>query len=102
MALHKVAALSHLPPGAALRVTVEAREIGLFNFKGEILAIKNLCPHMGDQLHKGQVTDAGRVVCPGHAWHFDLKTGACTSGQTDARVRTYPVVIQDNDIYIEV
>jgi len=102
MPLANVARVEDIPPGASLRVTVEAREIGLFNHGGQIFAIKNLCPHMGDALHKGKVTGQGRVVCPGHAWHFDLATGKCTSGQTDASVRTYPVVVKEGDVFVEV
>lgn len=102
MPLVKVATVEQVPPGSALRVYVEAREVGLFNHGGQLFAIKNLCPHMGDALHKGQVTAQGRVVCPGHAWHFDLATGKCTSGQAEASVRTYPVVVQGEDILLEV
>ncbi|MEK7467201.1 MAG: Rieske (2Fe-2S) protein [Planctomycetota bacterium] len=102
MPLVTVATVDQVPPGCALRVNIQAREIGLFNHGGQLFAIKNLCPHMGDALHKGKVTELGRVVCPGHAWHFDLSTGKCTSGQTEASVRTYPVVVQGDDILIEV
>ena len=102
MPLVKVASLDQLPVGSALRVYIEAREIGVFNHGGQLFAIKNLCPHMGDALHKGKVTDLGRVVCPGHAWHFDLATGKCTSGQTEASVRTYPVVVKDGAVFLEV
>lgn len=102
MPLVKVASAAQIPPGCAVRVTVESREIGLFNRGGTFYAIKNLCPHYGDQLHKGRVTAEGRVVCPGHAWHFDLATGKCTSGPAGASVRTYPVVVKDGDVFIEV
>jgi nitrite reductase/ring-hydroxylating ferredoxin subunit len=102
MPLVKVATLDQLPPGTSLRVTIQAREIALFNHAGTLFAIKNLCPHMGDALHKGKVTSLGRVVCPGHAWHFDLATGKCTSGQAASSVRTYPVVVRAGDILIEV
>ncbi len=102
MPLVKVATVAQLPPGSALRVNIGAREIGLFNHDGSLFAIKNLCPHYGDQLHKGKVTGEGRVVCPGHAWHFDLGTGKCTSGPADSSVRTYPVIVRDGDVFIEV
>lgn len=102
MALRKVATLQEIPPGCALRVQVDAREIGLFNVDGTIYAIKNLCPHYGDALHKGKVTDQKRVVCPGHGWHFDLATGVCTSGSQDARVRTYEVVVKEGEVFLEI
>ncbi|MCC6739070.1 MAG: Rieske (2Fe-2S) protein [Planctomycetia bacterium] len=102
MPLVKVAEAARIPPGCAVRVHVGAREIGLFNHGGTFFAIKNLCPHYGDPLHKGKVTAQGRVVCPGHAWHFDLATGKCTSGQPAASVATYPVVVKDGDVFVEV
>jgi nitrite reductase/ring-hydroxylating ferredoxin subunit len=101
MSLHKVATLNQVPAGTAILVRIQAREIGLFNVDGELLAIKNLCPHAGDALHKGKVENCA-VICPGHAWRFDLRTGACVAGDTTFKVRTYPVTVQGDDVFIEV
>lgn len=43
---------------------------------GESWVIQRFCPHAGSDLAEAEVVD-GKLVCPGHHWHFDLETGAC-------------------------
>ncbi len=38
--------------------------------------IQRFCPHAGSDLSEAEVVD-GKIVCPGHHWHFDLKDGSC-------------------------
>ncbi|MDP4200578.1 MAG: nitrite reductase (NAD(P)H) small subunit [Bacteroidota bacterium] len=58
-------------------VEVDDTEIAIFNIKGEILAISNLCPHeMSPVMAAGFVDcNACVVACPLHGWTFDLHTG---------------------------
>jgi nitrite reductase/ring-hydroxylating ferredoxin subunit len=44
---HVVAKADEIEPGASKLVTVNGREIGLFNVKGEFYALANRCPHQG-------------------------------------------------------
>ena len=43
----------------------------------------------------------GVAVCPVHGYAYNTKTGEC---QTDPRlrIRTYPVVVEDEEIKVEV
>jgi 3-phenylpropionate/trans-cinnamate dioxygenase ferredoxin subunit len=50
---HVVCALADLPPGAARRVTVAARDIAVFNAGGRLSAIADRCPHEAASLSKG-------------------------------------------------
>jgi UDP-MurNAc hydroxylase len=43
---------------------------------GERWEIQRFCPHAGSDLGEAEVID-GKIVCPGHHWHFDLATGVC-------------------------
>jgi UDP-MurNAc hydroxylase len=38
--------------------------------------VQRFCPHAGSDLVDAEVVD-GKIVCPGHHWHFDLASGAC-------------------------
>jgi len=38
--------------------------------------VQRFCPHAGSDLRDGEIVD-GKIVCPGHRWHFDLADGAC-------------------------
>jgi nitrite reductase/ring-hydroxylating ferredoxin subunit len=93
-----VGALEDFPVGEAKVVRLGKREVAVFNVDGELFACKNLCPHQGDPLHCGPVEN-GAVMCTGHDWTFDLKTGACVAGY--GVVRTYPVRIVDGRVHLE-
>ena len=48
-----------------------------------------------------EVGMAGLILrCPWHGWEFDLATGEALSN--DRHVRTYPVLVVDDAIYIDV
>jgi UDP-MurNAc hydroxylase len=38
--------------------------------------VQRFCPHAGSDLSEAEIVD-GKIVCPGHRWHFDLETGRC-------------------------
>jgi nitrite reductase (NADH) small subunit len=66
--------------------------------KGEIVVMDNRCPHQGGPLGQGFV-EKGRVVCPFHAWAFDVKTG---EAQHDPRgkVRIYESEVKDGALMV--
>jgi 3-phenylpropionate/trans-cinnamate dioxygenase ferredoxin subunit len=109
-----VGQVSEIPPGQRKIVTVNGREIGLFNVSGVFCALRNLCPHQGAPLCRGAVDGlylpsapgqfiwgrAGEILtCPWHAWEFDLLTGRSLANPK-VRVRTYPVTVVDGSIYL--
>ncbi len=56
---------------------MEGRWIALFRDEaGRFHATDDACPHEGTSLGDG-VLHEGRVICPSHAWVFDVRTGAC-------------------------
>ena len=69
--------VERIPPGEGRRFTVRGREIAVFRARGGALsAIDNRCPHRDGPLSEG-VAGGGYVICPYHAYRFDLSTGAC-------------------------
>ena len=93
--------------------------IGVFNVRGTYYALRNLCPHKLGPLCVGRVSgrpvaDAppssyqgapaiereGEIIrCPWHIWEFDITTGECLV-DPKARVKTYPVVIEDGQVVV--
>ena len=111
---HTIAKTDELPPGSRKIVTIENREIGVFNIRGQYFAIRNICPHRTGPLCKGRtrplvtsdgVLDIGYeredeiIKCPWHQWEFDLKTGNSITDD-HLRVRTYPVEVENDHIVI--
>jgi nitrite reductase (NADH) small subunit len=58
------------------KVVVEhgASQILVLAHDGDFYAFENICIHRQRELARGVVLN-GRIVCPGHQWAFDLRTG---------------------------
>jgi nitrite reductase/ring-hydroxylating ferredoxin subunit len=94
----KVATLSELEPGACKAVEVGARTLAVCNVDGKIFAMDNECLHHGGPLGEGSLM--GHVLtCPWHMWEYDVRTGAVL-GNAGAKVNTYPVEIEGDDIKV--
>ncbi|GJL80139.1 MAG: hypothetical protein NPINA01_31280 [Nitrospinaceae bacterium] len=94
----KVLKTEDLPVGKSAIVLVDDVEIALFNYKEEIYAVANKCPHKGGPLGEGRVQE-GVIVCPSHEWRFELRTGNSMQNP-EMRVQVFPVRVKDEKIYV--
>jgi nitrite reductase/ring-hydroxylating ferredoxin subunit len=108
---------AELPPGSRRVVTVDRREICIFNVGGELYAIRNVCPHQQAPLSYGKLTSStvatrvgeyipareGKVLqCPWHKYSYSLEDGSCISQPDLYRVATYRVELEDTEIALYV
>ena len=56
MKAYKICLLNELPPGSRKIVEINKKSIGVFNVKGKLVAVKNVCPHQGAPLCEGNVS----------------------------------------------
>jgi len=77
-------------------------EVAVFRTRaGQLFATQARCPHKQGPLADG-IVGAERVVCPLHAYSFDLRTG-CATRESCANLRTYGVeVTGDGDVLLHV
>lgn len=81
--------LQLIPPGEGRNFAVAGERIAVFHTRaGELFATQADCPHRNGPLADGLVGDR-TVICPLHAWKFDLGSGALQGG--DCKLKTYPV-----------
>ena len=98
-----VCPLSELPPGATRIVQWEDLEIGVVNCAGELFAIEDRCSHDDGPLAEGEVDQAACTVeCPRHGSLFDLRTGKPQTLPAYVPVETFPVLVEDGLIKLEV
>jgi 3-phenylpropionate/trans-cinnamate dioxygenase ferredoxin component len=98
-----VCPLADLPEGAMRRVEWEDGGIGVFNCNGEILAIEDRCSHDNGELLDGDLDPAACTVeCPRHGSLFDLRTGKALTLPAYVPVETFPVLVEDGMIRLEV
>ena len=74
MAFVPVARVDEIPEGRGHRVQVDDVDVGLFRVDGALFAMENRCPHADASLHEGCL-EGHVVICPAHAWEFDVRTG---------------------------
>src|ERR1700685_1293590 len=100
MPLLKVSPVSELPPGAVKEVEAGETTYAVCNVGGELHCLDGVCPHAGGPLGQGTL-NGNYLVCPWHDFEFDCRSGLNDS-DGDMQVQTYPVVVQDGHILIEV
>ena len=98
-----VCPLSELPPGTRRIVEWEDLEIGVFNCGGKLFAIEDRCSHDDGPLAEGEFdAETCTVECPRHGSLFDLRTGKPMTLPAYVPVETFPVVVEDDVIKLEV
>jgi 3-phenylpropionate/trans-cinnamate dioxygenase ferredoxin component len=98
-----VCPLSELAPGERRLVEWEDMEIGVFNCAGTLYAIEDRCSHDDGPLAEGEFDqEACTIECPRHGSKFDLRTGAPKTLPAYTPVETFPVIIEDDTIKLEV
>jgi 3-phenylpropionate/trans-cinnamate dioxygenase ferredoxin subunit len=99
----EICPLGDLPPGARRIVEHEDLEIGIFNCNGEIFAIEDRCSHDDGPLAEGEFDQSTCTVeCPRHGSLFDLRTGKPKTLPAYVPVETFPVLIEDDVIKLEI
>lgn len=94
----KVAAVTDIPLGCGVRVTIDDDDIALFNRGGKFYAINDTCPHRGASLSEG-FSEQDKVFCPLHCFDFNLKTGE-SQVAPHLTVAVYPTKIDDGSVFI--
>ena len=99
----EVCPVEDLQPGEVRLVEWEDLEIGVFNCAGTVYAIEDRCSHDDGPLVEGTLDqDRCTIECPRHGSLFDLQTGKPLTLPAYIPVDTYPVIIEDEKIKLEV
>ena len=81
--------VDQIPPGEGRVFKIGDKEIAVFlSRNGNVYATQPLCPHKSGPLVDG-LMGGSTLVCPLHAWKFDLSTGEPLMG--NCSIKTYSV-----------
>jgi nitrite reductase (NADH) small subunit len=95
----RLAAVEDVPVGEGRVVEAEGMELALFNVEGTFYAIDNACAHRGGPLGEGDLE--GRIVlCPWHAWRWDVTTGA-NANNPAVKMTCFPVAVENGAVFVE-
>ena len=77
------------------------RTFCVYKLEDGFYATDGICTHEDVHLEDGLVMD-NEVECPMHQGVFDIKTGEAVSPPACDDLKTYPVKVEDNNIYIQI
>jgi len=96
----RVGRLDDLPAGQPTLVEADGARVVLARVQDEVFACSDECTHQGGPLSDGRLQGA-RLACPWHGWMYDVRSGECVMPARGARVVTYPVTIENGEIWVE-
>jgi len=94
----KVIAASELPPGSCREVSVAGNAVAVYNVGGAVYATSNRCLHRGGPLGQGML-DGNAVICPWHAWSWDVTTGENTANR-ELKLARYEARVEDGQVLV--
>jgi nitrite reductase (NADH) small subunit len=87
----KLGPVTLIPPGEGRNFDVDGQRIAVFHTRaGTVFATQAECPHKNGPLADGLV-GADSVICPLHAWKFDLQTSETTASA--CKLKTFSVTL---------
>jgi nitrite reductase/ring-hydroxylating ferredoxin subunit len=97
----RVCDLQDIVEGELATFVVEGVDVPILvtRVKGEIIAGTSMCPHEDVSLANG-VLKRGKIVCRGHGYAFDLKTGQCLH-DPKLRWRLYKIHVVGSELFVE-
>ncbi|MGB1311966.1 MAG: Rieske (2Fe-2S) protein, partial [Leucothrix sp.] len=91
--------LAELKENKVTMARVSGKQIAIFDTPAGLRACDNRCPHEGYPLSEGTISDDCTLTCNWHNWKFNLENGDNHFGGD--RLRTYPVEVRDDEVWVE-
>lgn len=101
MARILVCSVEDLQPGDSRRVECSPA-VAVFNVDGAFYAVADLCTHGNASMADGYLEDDATVECPLHTARFCLKTGRPMCLPATEPLRTFPVIVEGDSLFVEV
>ena len=98
-----VAEIGSIAPGQFTCVSIEGRDIDIFNVDGEYYAMGDVCTHAATPLSEGDFYEDMRgwvIECPLHGSQFDVTTGNAVSLPATGNAGKYEVRVEEGQILV--
>ena len=97
----RVCGVSEAPAeGNVIEAEAEGVSLCLARVNGELSALDNWCPHRQGPLGQGWV-EGSTVVCPWHAWSFDVRSGQSVFPGKE-HVAVFSVRVEGDEVLVEI
>src|SRR6202161_1824387 len=96
----QLGAQANIAPETMQAFDVEDRRLAVFNIGGKYYVTDDECTHASASLADGML-DGDVIECAVHMGSFHVPTGAVRSAPCAVALRTYKVLLQGDDIFID-
>jgi nitrite reductase/ring-hydroxylating ferredoxin subunit len=96
----RICAQSDIAPESVKAYEVGDRRLAVFNIEGNFYVTDDECTHASASLADGMLED-GVIECSLHFGAFDVKTGAVKAPPCSIALRTYQVLLQGDDVFVD-
>jgi len=95
----RVCQVQDLSPGAVLKFEHGERALAVYNVDGEFFATDDACTHGPGSLAEGELF--GDVIeCNFHGGQFNVRSGEVVGPPCMVPVKTYPVTVDDGQVFV--
>ena len=93
------AAVDALPDDEVIGVDLDGKSLALYKVEGAVFATDNICTHGHARLCDGFL-EGHEIECPLHQGKFDIRDGRALCAPLSEDIKTYPVKIEGNRIFV--
>jgi nitrite reductase/ring-hydroxylating ferredoxin subunit len=96
----RVCPVGEVPEGGTLLIQAGGEPVCLYNLSGRVYATHDTCTHMDASLSDGWIIGEN-IECPMHNGQFHIPTGKAVVSPCVGQLKTYPIKIEGNDVFIQ-
>ena len=93
--------LDSIVEGKPVKLSKNGKEVCVARVGNEVFAIEDNCSHQDAALSEGE-QNGYKIECWLHSAEFDLRTGAALTPPASQAVKTYPVLVDGNNVVVEI
>lgn len=95
-----VTSVEDVPKDDVVGIDIAGKSIALYQVEGKIYVTDNICTHGNARLCDGFL-EGHEIECPLHQGKFDIRNGKAMCEPLTDDVRTYPVKIDGNRVFVD-
>lgn len=93
--------LDSIIEGKPVKLSKNGKDVCVARVGNEVFAIEDNCSHQDAALSEGE-QNGYKIECWLHSAEFDLRTGAALTPPASQSVKTYPVLVDGNNVVVEI
>ena len=114
MARHRVGEAADIPVGSMKSSRAGDQTVLVFHLDDGFYATQSSCTHVFAPMSRGKLVDGCQIQCPFHRARFDVRTGEVVRWANfppgiqllnvvrgEKALKTYPVSVEDGDLFVE-